>query len=59
MPLKEIKLNGKQLFVCDKQDALKATSKKCYMEETLSQLDKLIKTVEKSIKHMKGNSDDE
>ncbi|MBT2716050.1 MerR family transcriptional regulator [Bacillus sp. ISL-57] len=51
MPLKEIKqmVNSSSF---DKQDALKQHQKK--LLEKRSQLDKLIKTVEKSIKHMKG-----
>lgn len=51
MPLKEIKqmVNSSSF---DKQDALKQHQK--MLLEKRSQLDKLIKTVEKSIKHMKG-----
>jgi len=51
MPLKEIKqMISSSSF--DKQDALKQHQK--MLLEKRSQLDKLIKTVEKSIKHMKG-----
>ncbi|WP_057913123.1 MerR family transcriptional regulator [Peribacillus muralis] len=51
MPLKEIKqMISSSSF--DKQEALKQHKK--MLLEKRSQLDKLIKTVEKSIKHMKG-----